>query len=100
VLKFCGACAKAKATAKVVPKTTSDERKATKPGEVLHLDTTGPYTRTRGKNRYLVCIKDAYTSRVWSESGEEKNGFTDKIDMILTTNKTRGFPAKFLRSTE
>jgi hypothetical protein len=46
VLKACEACAKAKATAKAVPKTTSNERKATKPGEVLHLDTSGPYKRT------------------------------------------------------
>jgi hypothetical protein len=54
VLKTCSACAKAKATAKSIPKTTSEECKASKPGEVLHLDTTGPYKRTRGKNWYLV----------------------------------------------
>jgi hypothetical protein len=63
---------------------TTEERKASRPGEVLHLDTTGPYKRTRGKNRYLVCIKDAFTSQVWSKFSEEKNSFTDKIDLILT----------------
>ena len=97
VLKSCPSCAKSKATAKAVPKTTSDERKATTPGEILHLDTTGPYKRTRGKNRYWVAIKDAYTSRVWSEFGEAKNGFTEKIDLILTDLKTRGYSTKYLR---
>jgi hypothetical protein len=95
VLKSCSACAKVKATMKSVLKTTAEEHKATKPGEVLHLDTTGPYKRTRGKNRYLVCIKDAFTSLIWSEFGKEKIIFTDKINLILTNNKARGFPAKY-----
>jgi hypothetical protein len=84
VLKSCSACAKAKATTKSIPKMTTEERKASRPVEVLHLDTTGPYKRARGKNRYLVCIKDAFTSQVWSKFSEEKNSFTDKIDLILT----------------
>jgi hypothetical protein len=62
VLKSCSACAKAKVTAKSVPKMTTKKCKASKPGEVLHLDMTGPYKRTHGKNRYLVCIKDTFTS--------------------------------------
>jgi transposase InsO family protein len=71
--------------------------KATKPGEILHLDTTGPYKRTQGKNSYWVGIKDTFTSRVWSEFGPEKNSFTDKIELVLTNLKGRGFPVKYLR---
>jgi transposase InsO family protein len=97
-LKSCGACAKSKATAKLVPKATlEDDQKATRPGEILHLDTTGPYKRTRSKNRYWVGIKDAFTSRVWSGFGPEKNLFTEKIELVLTNLKSRGFPVKYLR---
>jgi hypothetical protein len=66
------------------------------PSEILHLDTTGPYKRTRGKNRYWVGIKDAFTSRVWSEFGPEKNSFTDKIELVLMNLKSRGLPVKYL----
>ena len=41
ILRTCDACAKAKAVATRVPKTASEE--ATKPGEHLFVDTSGPY---------------------------------------------------------
>jgi hypothetical protein len=72
VLKACSACAKVKATAKGIPKMTTKEHKASRPGEVLHLDMTGPYKRTHGKSRYLVCIKDALLHEFGVSSAKRK----------------------------
>jgi hypothetical protein len=43
-----------------------------------------------------VGIKDAFTSRVWSEFGLEKNLFTETIELVLTNLKSHGFLVKYL----
>jgi len=70
VLRACGPCVKAKATAKPTKKTSVE--KATKPGQRLYLDSSGPYKKTRGKNQYWALIVDEYTSRAWSFFSHEK----------------------------
>ena len=45
-LKSCDSCAKSKATAKAVPKKESSDKEDVKPGEMLHIDISGPYKCT------------------------------------------------------
>ena len=62
----------------------------------MHLDTSGPYKKTRGHNRYWVGLKDAYTSRVWSLFGREKDSFTKDIDLLFTDLNSKGHPVRIL----
>ena len=55
-LLICEFCAKSKATAKPTKKET--EKKAEAPGERLHMDKSGPYKLTRGKNRHWLLVVD------------------------------------------
>ena len=58
-LRTCDACAKAKAVATRVPKTASE--KATKPGERLFVDTSGPYPTSLGGSEYWFLAVDDFT---------------------------------------
>ena len=68
----CGSCALAKARAKAVPKSTMT--KATKPGERLFLDISGPYLDSLNQNKYLLKIVDDYTRYSWDCFLPRKSG--------------------------
>ena len=94
-LKLCEACVKAKATAKPTKKIT--EEKATKPGERLFLDTSGPYEDSKAANKYwgqLVCQK---TSRKWSFYAINKTKLSAKVVARLRKLKGKGWITKYLR---
>ena len=61
--KPCEACMKAKAKAKAVKKTT--EHRATKIGERLYLDTSGPFAPSMRGSRYWGKICDQYSGKTW-----------------------------------
>ena len=94
-LRACDHCSKSKATAKAVPSVSTET--TDKPGERLHLDLSGPYKMTRGKNRYHGLLVCQHTSRDWSFFKPEKVDFNDDLDEQFTKMKEAGFPCKFLR---
>jgi len=97
VLLPCDGCSKAKATAKSTVKQAAEEKKATKPGERLFWDTSGPYKRTRGANRYHGLVVDEYTSRCWSFFSKAKDEFAEDLETLLDELKAKGFAVKYLR---
>ena len=96
-LSACDSCAKAKATAKAVPKKPSLDEEELDPGEVLHIDSSGPYKRTRGNNRFWCSIKCKRTKRVWSLFDPHKDNFTPGIMEVVQWLKAKGFEVKVIR---
>ena len=97
ILLPCDGCSKAKATAKFTVKQAAEEKKATKPGERLFWDTSGPYKKTRGTNRYHGLVVDEYTGRDWSFFSKAKNEFVWDLEYLFDSLKAKGFPIKYLR---
>ena len=94
-LLICEFCAKSKATAKPTKKET--EKKAEAPGERLHMDKSGPYKLTRGKNRHWLLVVDQKTNRAWSFFAPSKTDFDESIQSLFQRLKAGGNPVKYLR---
>ena len=82
-LDTCDGCSRAKARAKNLNKTTNI--KATKPGERLFLDTSGPYPVSTGGNRYWIKIVDDFSRKSMSVFVSNKNQLTSKIGAKIDT---------------
>jgi hypothetical protein len=91
----CGSCALAKAKAKSVPKST--QTRATKPGERLFLDISGPFNETLKKNKFWLRIVDDHTRYCWNLFLQRKNGYNDQLDALLYKNAKMGKPCRYLR---
>ena len=61
--RACEWCDQAKARQKNIAKFS--ERKTTQPGEMLHLDLTGPFKTTPSNSRFAMVIVDDFTDRKW-----------------------------------
>ena len=94
-LKACEACMKAKAKAKAVKKTT--EHKATKIGERLYLDTSGPFAPSMRGSRYWGKICDQFSGKTWDRFLTNKSLIPDMVETILTQLKGQGITVKYLR---
>ena len=62
-LKTCDGCARDKAQAARIPKTT--EVKVRKPGEHLFVDTSGPFSPTVAGSHYWIKMGDDYSHYSW-----------------------------------
>ena len=94
-LLSCDSCAKAKATAKSTVKQATDEKKATKPGECIFWDTSGPYKQMHGKNRYFGLLVDEVTDRCWVEFSKSKDEFVNCIEPFFEAMKAKGYPVHY-----
>ncbi len=70
----CHACMMYKAQQKSVNKITT--MMVTKPGERLHIDTSGPFPTTLGGNKYWIKIKDQYSGMSWNTFVKERSSVT------------------------
>jgi transposase InsO family protein len=91
----CDGCMKAKAKAKAVKKFT--ETKATKPGERLFMDTTGPFEPTCGGTRYDVKIVDQYSRKTWGARIKNRSKIPRLMDIHFHVMKGKRKPVKYLR---
>ena len=89
-LLSCDSCAKAKATAKSTVKQAMEEKKATKPGEHIFWDTSGPYKKMHGKNQYFGLLVDEVTDQCWVEFSKSKDEFADCIEPFFEMMKVKG----------
>ena len=83
----CPGCMYAKAKQKKVNKLTKE--RATKSGERLFFDTSGPYPRSLGGNLYWLKIVDDYSRKNWNFLMKKKSEVAQKIIdhiKILTIN--------------
>jgi hypothetical protein len=94
-LTACEGCGYAKARAKAVSKTT--KTKATKPGERLFLDTTGPFSPTLKGYKYWIQVVDDYTRHGFCEFNKQKTGMGTFIRKIITNLRAMGLETKYLR---
>jgi len=80
----CEACAFTKSKQKAVPKATAT--RATKIGERLFIDISGPFANTPRNNKYWVMVVDDYTRKKWSlfiRTRDEIATATEKIVVML-----------------
>ncbi len=94
-LQTCDGCARAKARQKNVSKHGKEH--ATKPGERIMFDTSGPYPESLGGNRYHLCIKDEYSKKAWSQMLRSRKDVPEAIEDFLIELKAKGYHTKFLR---
>ena len=91
----CPDCMKYKATAKKLGKFT--KLTATKAGERIHIDTSGPFPKTLGGNIYWVKIKDQfskYSHNIWVK---RKSDVPQVLVDFLDTLKGTGMVVRYLR---
>ena len=91
----CTACFRAKAKAKKVAKITAD--KATKPGERLFIDLSGPYFKSAGGTQYWILVVDDFTRFAWSYFVTRKSMIRHPLNQLLNKLKGDGLHVKYIR---
>ena len=91
----CEGCGYSKAKAKAVSKTTSV--KATKPGERLYLDTTGPFSPTLNGYKFWIQVVDDFTRHGFCEFNKNKKGMGEFIRKLILKLRALGMTTKYLR---
>lgn len=94
-IRFCSACAKAKAKQKNVRKVTG--QKATRKGQRLYLDVSGPFSETPQKSRYWLKAVDEYTRKSFDFFMQHKSEVSTKTDQLLTKLNGLGIKVEFIR---
>ncbi len=94
-MPLCGACALAKARAKGVSKTTSI--KATRPGERLFVDLSGPYKKSQANSEYWMLVIDDYSGKAWSSFLKTKSAMSCQLREFLKWFKSREMETKYIR---
>ena len=84
VWRACEWCDQAKARQKNIAKVS--ERKTSQPGEMLHLDLTGPFKITPSNSRYALLIVDDFTDRKWIYLLQRKSQVMDILDQADNNN--------------
>ena len=76
-LEVCQGCNLSKEKRKVIKKVTNT--KETKPGELIFVNTSGPYTKTSIGSQYWFKTVDDYSLYSWSDFGKSKDELPEKI---------------------
>ena len=80
-LDQCDACAIAKVKCNSIAKVT--ETKASKAGERIFIDTSGPFPKSFGGNTYWRGVVDDYSGYMLMDFGNTKDGMVDYIEKVL-----------------
>ena len=91
----CEWCDQAKARQKNISKVT--ERRTTHPGEMLHLDLTGPFKTTPSNSRFAMVIVDDFTDRKWIHLLQRKSQALNELEELLNWLKGRNITCKYIR---
>jgi hypothetical protein len=91
----CTGCGLVKAREKGVAKKSS--RQATKKGERISIDTTGPYPKTGKGTKYWMCALDDFTDMSWLHFAKSKNEMTKFIRELLQGFKGKGIKVDYIR---
>jgi len=95
VWKACEWCDQAKARQKNIAKVS--ERKTSQPGEMLHLDLTGPFKTTPSNSRFALLIVDDFTDRKWIYLLQRKSQVVDEVEGLIVWLKGRNIICKCIR---
>ena len=78
----CAGCGLVKARSKATVKTT--QIKATKRGERIFIDATGPLPKTRGGMKYWFAAVDDYTDKTWVYFAKKKSEMVNFVgDLVV-----------------
>ena len=91
----CPGCALVKSRTKAHPRTTGN--KATRKGQRLFVDTTGPYPKSRGGMKYWACAVDDYTDFSWVHFASSKNKMADFVTSLVKEINGLGCKVEYLR---
>ena len=91
----CDACGVSKVKCNPIAKTTMSP--ATKVGERLFIDTSGPFPRSLGSNKYVRGIVDDYSGYMFTDFGKGKDGMLEYVEKIIKQLKGRGTPCSYIR---
>ncbi len=94
-LKACEGCAKAKARAKAICKTS--HIKATEPGERLFTDISGPYKKSIIGSNYWCLVVDQFSGKTWSFFVPRKNMLAAKLETLVIKILAAGNVVQYLR---
>ena len=91
----CPGCSLAKSRSKAHLKTSSN--KATRKGQRLFVDTTGPYPKSRGGMKYWLCAVDDYTDFTWVNFAPSKAKMANFVTDLIKEINGLGFKVEYLR---
>ena len=91
----CGGCCLVKSRAMKTTRTTN--KAATKKGERLFIDTTGPYPKSRGGMKYWMCAVDDFTDKTWTHFATSKNQMMTFVRDLITMMKGLDLKVKYIR---
>lgn len=91
----CTGCGLVKAREKGVNKKSS--RVATRKGERICIDTTGPYPKNGKGTRYWMCALDDYSDMCWLHFAKSKNEMTKFVAMLIEQFKGKGIKIEYIR---
>ena len=94
-LRACEGCAKAKARAKAICKTS--HIKATEPGERLFTDISGPYKKSIIGSNYWCLVVDQFSGKTWSFFVPRKNMLAAKVETLVIKILAAGHVVQYLR---
>jgi transposase InsO family protein len=91
----CTGCTEAKAKAAAVAKNTTV--RATRPGERLFTDISGPYAKSAIGSRYWIMVVDDYSRMKWSFFRKNKSDIGEALEGFLVLLSGLGYATKYLR---
>ena len=90
----CDGCCRANAKAKGVHKSTKTV--ASKIGERLFVDTSGPYPETVNGSKYWICVVDDMTRKSWSKFKQSKAEMPKIVDEHVEFLRGYGYTVKYV----
>ena len=93
-LKVCDGCERSKEKARTVRKKTYT--RASHPGEIIFMDTTGPFSESLIGNRYWIGVVDDYSCYLWSFF-TKKSQLPKYMEDFFEEMTLHGTPVKYLR---
>ena len=94
-MESCDGCARAKAQAKRVGKVATNP--ATKSGERLCLDTSGPFNKTINGSRYWIKLVDEYSTKSWDKFAKAKSDVPKFAEETITEILAKNVQVQYLR---
>ena len=94
-LEPCDACGIAKASQTRISKTM--EIKATKPGERIYIDTTGPFSHYPQKHKYLHGALDCYSGKMLAQFSTLKNKMSEFTKKVVSQYEGDKKEVKYIR---
>jgi transposase InsO family protein len=91
----CPACLLYKSKIKNIPKLSTTQ--ATKSGERIFMDTSGPFTKSLGGNYYWHKICDQYTTMSWDKFMKAKNEVPEIVEKFIEMCKGINKSIEYIR---